>query len=369
MNITKLENSKYLGKIKTAVLTADALRKDSKAPQDISFEEVIKEQFNIGLQELYEDLGIDPTVDTIENIFTLPSQSAEDVKWIVPELIRDAIHMGIQEAPIWSSITASEQDVSQMSVTMPYINVSDAAPHRVYEGETIPFGTISFGKKQVSTYKIGRGIKISYEVKQFVSLDVVSIYFKDFGVKLGMALDAMALDALINGNAKDGSEAAPVIGVSNVNTKEYKDFLRVWIRAARMGRKLNTIVGGEDTALETLDMKEFKNRHSGTPDHKLDLKTPVPRDASYHIHGNIAEDQELLVDPRYALIKYNVIPLNIESEKIVSNQTEAFYATITTGFGKMFMDAAVILDKSVPFSTNGFPDYFDVDAFQDVQLD
>lgn len=366
MNLQKYAKSRFKGKIRETVQAAESLRKDSQNAQDVTLNEIVSEKFDVSLEELYADLGIDPTVDTINAIFTMPD---EDVRWLVPEIIRDAIRLGLRDAPIWPSITASEQDISQMSVTMPYINMSDAAPKKVGEAETIPFGTISYGQKSVSTFKIGRGIKISYEVKMFVSLDVISIFFQDFGIKLGMALDTLAIDTILNGNKADGSESAPVIGVKTVGTKTYKDFLKVWIRASRMGRRLNTIVGGEDAALETLDMKEFKERNSGTPDATLNLKTPVPSDASYYIHGNIPEDQELLLDPRFSLIKFNVVPLLIESEKIVSNQTEAFYATLTTGFGKVFLDSAILLDKSIDFDSNGFPEFFDIDSFQNVLID
>lgn len=366
MNIAKFEKSQYNGKIKETVKFAESLRADKEQAVDITLAEVVEEKFGIELSELYDDLGIDPTVDTISNILTLPD---EDVRWLIPEIIRDAIRLGLRDAPIWPNITATEQTISQKTVTMPYINMSDATPRKVGEAETIPLGTVSYGDKSVSTFKIGRGIKISYEIKQYVSLDVISIFFQDFGVKLGQALDTLAIDTIMNGDQADGSESAPVLGVTVANTKTYKDFLRVWIRASRMGRRMNTIIGGEDSALETLDMDEFKLREAGTTRHSLDLKTPVPRDASYFIHGNVPEDTEILVDSRYALIKFNVIPLLIESEKIVSNQTEAFYASMTLGFGKIFTDSAVMIDKSLAFADNGFPDFMDVDAYHNVLLE
>lgn len=366
MNIEQYQKSKFKGKIQATVKVAENLRKDTTLAQDVTFAEVVENRFNCTLEEFYEDLGIDPTVDTISNIFTLPD---DDVKWVVPELIRDAIRLGLRDAPIWPNIIAAEQEIGQKSVTMPYINMSDATPRKVGEAETIPFGTISYGQKQISTFKIGRGIKISYEVKQFVSLDVISIFFQDFGVRLGQSLDTLAVDVLVNGDQPDGSASAPVIGVGAVNTKTYKDLLRIWIRASRMGRNFNTIIGGEDSALETLDLNEFKNRQAGTTDAKLTLKTPVPKDANYYIHGNVPTDQEILLDPRYALVKFNVIPLLIESEKIVSNQTEAFYATLTTGFGKIFQDSTIMLDKTKAFTSNGFPDFMDVDAYQNIVLE
>jgi len=367
MNIEKFEASKYLGKIKETVKMAESLRSDKKNPQEVSLEEVCQEHLGVeSLEDLFIDLGIDPTIDTLEAIYTLPDS---DVRWLIPELIREAIRLGLRDAPIWSAITAAEMSSSQLKVKMPYINMSDAAPRKVGEAETIPTGTISYGDKDVEVYKIGRGIKISYEVRNYVSLDVVSIFMQDFGIKLGMALDTLAIDTLINGDQADGSESAPVVGIGVVNTKVYKDYLRLWIRGSRMGRNFSTILGGENSAIETLDLPEFKERKSGTTDVTLNMKTPVPNSADYYVHGNIPSNQELMVDTRFSLIKFNVIPLLIESEKIVSNQTEAFYATLTTGFGKLFRDASIIMDKSLAFSSNGFPTYFDVDAYQNVTID
>ena len=60
--------------------------------------------------------------------------------------------------------------------------------------------------------------------------------------------------------------------------------------------------------------------------------------------------------------------LMLESERIVSNQTEAIYATITTGFSKMYRDAAILLDGTKEFTDNGFPDYMNIDPYLVVDL-
>ena len=59
----------------------------------------------------------------------------------------------------------------------------------------------------------------------------------------------------------------------------------------------------------------------------------------------------------------------LESERIVSNQTEATYASLTTGFSKMFQDAAILLDGSKEFTTYGFPDYLNVDKYSTASLE
>ena len=372
MNIEKFRQSPYNGKVAALVKAADSLRTDKEEPVDVTFNEVIEQTYGHVEKEpvtdmagLMESLGIDPSIDTISAIVTVDDM---DVRWLIPEIIREAIYTGLREAPIWPNLVASEQSISQKKVTMPFINLSDAVPHKVGEGETIPLGSISYGEKSIDTFKIGRGIKITYEIKQFVSLDVVSIFFRDFGIRLGQALDTLAIDVLINGDQADGSSSAPVIGVTTPNTKVYKDYLRPWVRGARMGRKYNIIIGGEQAALNTLDLKEFKDRQSGTPEAKLDMRTPIPNQASYFVHGNVPDNQEILLDNRFALIKYNVIPLRIEMDKVVSNQTEEYYASLTLGFGKIFQDSVLLLDQTKDFATNGFPDYMEVDAFNDVHF-
>ena len=59
----------------------------------------------------------------------------------------------------------------------------------------------------------------------------------------------------------------------------------------------------------------------------------------------------------------------LESERIVSNQTQATYATLTTGFCKMYQDAAVLVAANKAFTTNGFPAFMNIDPFLHVGLE
>ena len=373
MNIEKFNKSQYKGQIREAVKLAEGLRSDKDNPVDVSFDEVIKEKFGGATREsFFADLGIDPNTDTISNIQTMPD---DDVRWLIPELIREPLVLGYRKAPIWNNITASEEQISGLSQVMPSLNMSDAVPARVGEGETIPLGAISYGSKKFSIYKVGRGIKIPYEVLNYVSLNVIGIFLQDFGVKMGHALDTLAIDCIINGEQADGSESAPVIGTTTgvASTKAYSDFLRAWIRGARMGRKFSTIIGGEAAALSTLDLTPFKTNSDGSKmaagvptTTALTLKTPVPASAEYYIHGNIPANQEILLDKAATLLKFNAQPLMIESDKVVSNQTIETYASMTTGFAKLFTDGALIMDASKAFASYGFPTYMDVDPFENV---
>ena len=373
MDFTKYKKSEFSGKIEEAARLAEAMRKDKDNPVDISFAEIVKDKFNVSMESFYDSIGINPNIDTVENIITTGDM---DVRWIIPELYMDAIRLGLRRAPIYPNVIASEQTISQKTITMPYINHADAKVKYVGEAETIPLGDVTFQDRTVKISKIGRGLKIPYEVKNYASLNVFSIFLEDFGNQLGLALDTLAINSLINGDDPSGSMSAPVIGVGTGGTLAYRDMLRVWLRMGRLGKMTNSIIGGEESGMDILDLPEFKTNQNGGRDgaglptsNALSMRTPLPSQAAFFVHGNVPDDQQIMVDTSSALIKLNAQPLLVESEKIVSNQTDAIYATLTTGFANLFRDSRIILDKSVAFSGNGFPAYMDVDAFENIVID
>lgn len=366
MDLTKFSKSQFKGKIQEAVKAAEAIRSHKDNPKDVSFADILKMKHQISLEGFLADLGVDPATDTIENLVTVPEM---DVRWIIPEVFRTALLLGYRAAPIYPNIIAGEEQMRGLKQVMPHINMSDAAPRYVGEGETIPLGDVSYGSKEFRIYKVGRGIKLTDEVVYYASLNLVSIFMRDFGVKMGHATDVLAIDCLINGEQADGSEAADVVGTANGTTLTYKDLLTLWVRMGRMGRVPTTMIGGEAIAIDTLDLTEFKTPVMGTPRESLVLKSPVPQNTNFFVHGNVPADQAIILDPSASIIKFNGWPMKVESERIVSNQTEAFYVTLQTGFAKMFTDAALIVDRSTDIGSAPLPAQFNVDPYQNVTID
>ncbi len=352
----KYLKSQFNNKLKGIVQEMDSIRRDKDRPVDISLGDYLKNEHNMDMAKFYQEVGVDPSFDTVHNLFTTPS---EDVRWLVPEIFREAIRLGYRSSPIWPKLTSVEENTSGLSQIMPHINMSDATPKKVGEAETIPVGNISYGEKKFSIYKYGRGIGITDEVRRYVSLSVLSIYLQDFGVKMGYGVDNLALNVLLNGEQLNGSEAAPVVGVGTTGTIAFRDILKVWIRMAKIGRKPSSLINGEEMALDIMYLDEFINPLVGTPMYKLNPDVSLPQGADMYIHGAVSPTQTLVVDPTSALIKLNAQPITIESERIVSNQTETVYVTFATGFAKLFTDAALVIDSSLPFSSNGFPTWMD----------
>ena len=368
MDLTKYAKSEHKLEIKEVIHQCNALRRNNENPLDISLAEFVQTKWGMSMDALFDDLGLNASIDTVSNIFTLPDES---VRWLIPEIIRDALRLGLRKNPIWSELIAAEQTIPNPSVTIPHLNMSEATPRYVGEAETISTGAISFGQKTLKIRKMGRGIKIPYEVANYVTINIFGIFLQDFGVKLNHAIDALMIDVLINGEQADGSESAPVIGINGgPGTMAYIDLLRTWIRMARVGRNPVHLLGGEDTAIATMNLDEFKTRQNTGPTFKtLDLRTPIPQSAGYFIHGSMPADQQMIIDTSSAIIKYNAQPLLIEDDRIVSKQVLETYATLTTGFGIVYRDARIIIDQSLNFVGNGFPTYMDVDPLEQVVIE
>lgn len=361
-----------LSDMPNAVKQLDSLRtggKDRRAV-DLSFADFVKERWGFAPSEngspdsFYNLINVDPSNATIESLMTMP-EFPEGYRWIVPEVIREAIRLGLRRNPIYPNLIAAEETVSQPTVIMPSINKSDATMKRVGEAETIPVGSVSFGQKTVTIYKAGIGLEITDEVRQFVALNVLSIFLQDVGVNLNLAIDTMAIETLVNGDQAGGGAAAAVVGTASGTDIDYdNDLLGAWIKMGRLGKMPDSILGNETSAKNLLALPEFKGFNGmATVRQKLDLQTAIPASQKVWIHGSMpAGDKIMLVDSSSALIKLNATALKVESERIAQRQISGTYVTITTGFANIFNDARLILDGTQTIGAAPYPSYFDVSA-------
>lgn len=360
--------------MKSAVREVEALRNGSptEAAVDISFPQYVKEKFgfspddNGSPESFYRALDVNPSMVTISSLMQMPDMP-DGYRWLVPEVVREAIRLGLRKAPLYPNIIAGEQTITQPTIIMPYINMSDAMPTKIGEAETIPTGTMSFGQKSIKLQKVGMGIKITDEVNQFVPINLLSIFLQDMGVKMGIAVDMLAISCLINGDGN--SNAAAAIGVTTPGTMTYKDLLRLWIRMGMLGRLPQSLLSNENMALTILTLPEYTSTTSllaGIQTKNINLRTPVPQTANYDIHGGMpSNDQVMAIDATSAIIKLNTAPLRVETDRIVERGVDGTFATLTTGFANLFDDARVIIDRTLDIaSTGAFPANMNVAAAQ-----
>lgn len=361
-----------LTEVKQAVKQAEAIRmgSENKAPIDISFGAFVQEKYGFSsLGSFYESLGISSSTKSIGSLAAMPDFN-EEYRWLIPEVIREAVRLGIRRNPTYPNLIAEETNVSQRQVVMPSVNMSAATPSVIGEGDTIPVGTVSFNERSVKLRKYGVGLHITDEVQRYVSLNVLSLFLQDAGVRMAAGMDTLAVSTLLNGDISEGAYSAPVIGVQNTtNGISYIDILRAWIRMGRLGRTPNAMISNEETGITILQLPEFKGSDYMRTKADINVQTPIPANQSYYIHGAMSAGNTLaLIDPTSALVKLNATGLLVDSERIAANQINGTYVTQTTGFAKLFRDSFLVLDGSLDFATNGFPTFMNVDAEENVSF-
>lgn len=344
--------------LKTIVKGADTLRTGTKDRRSVEYNlGDIAKRFGFGSSDaFFQALQIDPSRDTVHSLASMP-EFEEGYRWLIPEIVREAVRLGIRKSPIYPNLIAGEENVTQTKVTMPSINMSDATPETVNEAETIQTGNVSFNQKDVKLHKIGTGLKVSDEVQKYVSLNILTLYLQDVGVKLGAGLDTLAIDTLINGDSGDEVNSAPVIGVKDPTKGiQYVDLLYTWIQMGMLGKLPSGMLSNIDPAMSILQLPEFKGANYQNRLVDLNVKTPIPQSQDYYVHGAMPSSNLLgLIDRTSALIKLNAEGLKVESERIAEKQLTGTYVTTTTGFAKLFRDAFLLIDGSLNISTNGIP--------------
>lgn len=342
---------------------------------DMTLGQFVREAWGLSdgedLDSFYKTLGISPSGDTIENLFNKGGDTPDGFRWLVPEVIREAVRLGLRRQPMYPNLMANEQMIEQRSITMPEINKSGAVPKETGERETLPIGTMTFNERQVSINKVGVGMEITDEVQNYVALNVLSQYLQDVGVNLGLALDNLAINILVNGDQSGGGMSAPTIGVENPGspgTYSYKDFLRAWFRMGRIGRSISTILTQEGDAIDISEISEFKGLAGLATTQDIRIATPIPSSQQIRVHGGVPNNQAMMIDPNNAMVKLTSRAMQVESERIAQKQLTGTYVTTTTGFANLFRDARLLIDRTQDFANQGFPSWMDVDSAEDYVI-
>lgn len=389
------------GKVKEMVTRMDLIRQDAERPRDIGLRQFIAENYTdaekqpLKPEHLYAELDIDPSYTRVKDVMAdedtrfLMAEIVRDgvrtgmgmiqreqlkqlreravsmgpithneysQRWVTPDVYLDAQRLGMVQNTFYPDLIVREEPVPQPVVTVPTIDLSKATLVDSGEAATIEEGSVSYGSKQVTLKKKARGIKISYEAIQFNSLSLVQIYFQDAGMILGHTLNGMAIDAIVNGDVSGGGQAAAVIGVDNTsNGITWKDLVRVAVRGGLIGRTFTQLVGNETTANNFLNLAEVKNLQQGSPLLNVSIKSPLRMPTDLYVAPTIPTNQVALQDPSMSLVQLTAMPLMVETEKIISKQLEASYASIYTGFAKLQRTASILVDGSIAYSGNQFP--------------
>ncbi|HOZ81949.1 MAG TPA: phage major capsid protein [Niabella sp.] len=312
---------------------------------------------NLGVQSLTDALTKYSQFDALANTSGVPA----DYRFIIPELILTAIRLDYDASSLHQGWVATTQSISQDEITMPFIKKGNAVARKVGEGESIEFGSVSFGKKKAGVFKVGLGFKITDELIERSSLDMIFTFLGEVGVDMSICADYEAYRVLVNGEQSSGAESAPTIGVATANTFNFKDIKRGTSRLRRLKRMPDTIITGENDGIDITSLPEFQGFNGGNKMATIQSILGVPDTLKNDVY-TVGSNQIMLLDSTKAMAKLQYGSMKMEERRNPQTQENEIFVSDYIGFSIIRRDARLIIDKSVLFSAQGFPAYMDIDA-------
>jgi len=288
-------------------------------------------------------------------------------RWLIPEVILAAIRTDYEATSMHQNWIASTQNVTQRTgIKMPLIKRGNATPRKIGEAESIPFGSISFGEKSVDVFKVGTGFKITDELVEASSLNLLFNFLGEVGTDMSLATDVEALNVLVNGEQADSTESAPVVGVDVVDEYSYKDLKRVVARMERLRRSVTRIITGEDDGLDIALLDEFKGFPGDTKLGNLQGIMGKLLSLANDIYVMPA-DQVMMIAPQKCMTKLQYRGMKTERRRNPQTQEDEIFVSDYVGFAILRRDGRVIIDNTILYDAvagevGGFPLYMDIDA-------
>lgn len=286
-----------------------------------------------------------------------------DFRFIIPELIAAAIRIGYDGASMNQNWIATTQTLTNSDrIKMPQILRGDGMPTKFNEGANMPVGSVEFGQKEVSVFKVGTGFVITDELIQRSSIDMMMIFMQNVGVDMSVGADTQAMSVLINGEQSDLSESAPSVGVNSTSEGfTFDDIKRITTRMKRLKHNPSRLITGENDGIDITSLSRFQGfdgvKTLATIQSIIGVPDTLINDVQITPDGKI-----LFLDPQRAMAKLNYGTMKVERQRNPRNQTEELFISDWIGFAIIRRDARVLLDKNSTIGSSPFPAYMDIDA-------
>ena len=255
---------------------------------------------------------------------------------LFPEYIARAVKQGMKSADVLSDIIAAKTVINGLdyrSVTSSPVGENNSI---VAEGAELPQTEIKTNPNLVSLTKRGRVLTASYEALKYQRLDIFTVTLRQIGAYIAREQLSDAVNVLVNGDG--GNNAAEVITESG--TFSYSSLLKLWAGLAPY--ELNTIIAPPALIQQILAFPEMKDANAGLDFHGTG-KMLTPLGAKLICAPTLASNKIIGLDKNCALEMIQSGNIAIDSDRLIDRQLGCTAISCTTGFSKIFTDAAKVL--------------------------
>ncbi|MCI9119419.1 MAG: phage major capsid protein [Flavonifractor sp.] len=276
--------------------------------------------------------------DVVEKFFA-SAQSAV----LFPEYIARSVRQGMEETNLLPQITAA---VTQFN-GMDYRSIAsvpekeDKSLRRVEERASIPQTEIRTQENLVRLHKRGRMLVASYEAIRYQKLDLFSVTLRQIGAYINRMHLEDAIDVILNGDGNDNPAQVISLPENSGGKLSYGDLVDFWAKFDPY--EMNTLLVSGDVMLQLLKLSELQNPLTGL-NFQGTGKLTTPLGAELLRTSALGSGTLIGLDRRYALEMVQGSDVLVEYDKLIDRQLERAAITSVSGFAKLFVDAAKVLE-------------------------
>lgn len=267
---------------------------------------------------------------------------------LFPEFIARVVRQGIDEKNILPSIVATVTNIDAMDYRSIYSAATndDRQLRLVSEGASIPETVIRSRENLISLRKRGRMLVASYEALRFQKLDMFSVMLRQIGSYIQQMQIADAVEVLESGDGN--SNSAPIYCVGNspisgtAGELAYDQLVELWTLFHPF--EMNTMLVSPMMMATILKLPEMQNPVAGL-NFQGTGKIGTPLGAELICSRAVSPGLIFGLDRRYALEMVQAGDVSVEYDKLIDRQLERAAITAIFGFGKIYEEAAIILES------------------------
>lgn len=272
--------------------------------------------------------------DTVSKFFQTSDSAALFPEYVSRAVAQGAKEEGLLEAIIASSTEIQSMDYRSITTTLDNADLGDV----IAEGAQLPEVSITLNDSLVRLTKHGRILSTSYEAIKCQRNDVITVALGQIGAALSRSKFKDAVKLLLNGY---GSLPAAEVIKTAQQALSYKDLLALWNKFEDF--EMNVLIASPDMVMSILSLPEFSDpacalnfQNSGS------MLTPLG--AKLIKSSAVPAGKVIALDKNYALEMVTCGGIQVEYDKLISNQLERAAVTAIYGFSKIFPDAVKVLE-------------------------
>ena len=181
----------------------------------------------------------------------------------------------------------------------------------------------------------------SYEAIRYQKLDLFSVTLRQIGAYINRMHLEDAIDVILNGDGNDNPAQVISLPENSGGKLSYGDLVDFWAKFDPY--EMNTLLVSGDVMLQLLKLSELQNPLTGL-NFQGTGKLTTPLGAELLRTSALGSGTLIGLDRRYALEMVQGSDVLVEYDKLIDRQLERAAITSVSGFAKLFVDAAKVLE-------------------------